>query len=1478
MVGNERAEPEEEESQETTGSSLSKEDQAQLLEWEHKKTGREWRGWANMTLEKQALVLGGFNEFDEYTNPEKAAEAAMEEAIASEDSCPFKRPKKFPSIPPGKAYDNWLRSLKTLFHNLRLAADDDQHWIKPEKLPLYYRFALRRPIMPEWNFQVCLQQLGVQPDFGVRDTRYGGTRYDRKLRDLFIGINWDRKSSHVSRTLEYMKPEGAKSSAEWRDEISNISEEEDDTRQILGLQDRSGSNEDKLNDTNFDGLQERPGSKGSIFNDTKFDDIISELTNYIQLYRSGQFELAQVIVMIKDHLAGIPLEDGLVEDILTDTEKDPALAAELMWEDACDYSTSSSEDANKDVSKSSSSSDDEAADQEQDTLDRGFPFMESTNHPSKSPPDNQPEMPPDHTIARGTEGTAEANNKAENDTPRKLRTTSGSTQASSMTNTLQGQATVARINTSHRSRGEEVASRLSEPKILSQEPPDSQRNPSPLTSRTNRTSYNVTARRRQRAGTPAPSSSLPARTNSPGEPVMFQEITWDGSVTSHGRPRSPEDGWTDDLCGLAMLSRKARGLGIILGLSADWVKTHIRTGSIQRKARKLNIAKNTIVFPTLKRRRRTVDTIAFPRSKRKRSTVDNIMALQRSHGNAKRKASTAIDSGIAPKSPKVEDHSDVFAVEDETSEEFVRSHCEPGASAQPGGSCPHCSLFRCSCEGDWLFQSDAEPFCPKCQQYPCSCERSSKPSEGVLRYDPSTKRSPETHKEMPAKSAVSKPSEESNVCIAFLSRVLDDDDVLASLRQLEQAPSSDHTIDSVRIILDHLHQGHRAGEVGDTNGEEDLEAIGIIHRITCSSEELKAHNQRLYAESRNAPPTSGDNKSEKSKATNKSPLLTYLSRVMGRDDVLDYLRQLDQDSLSHESIAIVNSIRSQWTQGIKSGKIGALGGIDDAEAWSILKGLSITADEVLQGPQNQLNHRVTEPRRRAKTVNKESAGAPPTKSNPMLAYYARVYRQTGLLKTLEQIEKEPMSKYKMAHVQLILRHRKQGLDAGKFSEPPRPRDKKDAEALIIMTRLQVSCRPMNAWKDSRLTTSEPKETNAFSGSVESMAFEPVNTHIGLGILNSGPSPALNLTPEAGSRGSPAARKTPCYPDDSFQDPGIIPPSSDVLRRPSRNNHGLGSQSGSSTGVTPLIQQMSFTEWAGESHGSQIGQDTPATSYGTPGFSPRSATQEPPKPLATSDLDGMEWREISVTLRTESKDVPIPLPTPKPGARELPGPPPSSKPKVGLFLRPPRSAKSETTDFCEPPASPKSEACDSFGPPPSPRPGFRSLSEPPASPQPGCEDSFGPPASPKTGDSNFFGRPASLRPQNVEWDENLTATAESSRKLPELENSPIQTCVLPREADKNWAKMAFKDALEYAQQEALKQRKSFSVYIEERRAVRTRMKQKNDEANAQWSGIRFFQTSNGSSGATSSNAISKLFDKYRGMFLSLQKASWWTRAE
>ena len=119
------------------------------------------------------------------------------------------------------------------------------------------------------------------------------------------------------------------------------------------------------------------------------------------------------------------------------------------------------------------------------------------------------------------------------------------------------------------------------------------------------------------------------------------------------RKPSPEDGMTDDLCGLHMSTNKARELGHAMGLPADHLKNEVRTGSIQRQQSKDKIARNTVVFKS-----------------------------------SKRKASTAMRSPSPAKSPKLADHFEFFAMPGETRKTFRRATSTVKERHNPDTSVP----------------------------------------------------------------------------------------------------------------------------------------------------------------------------------------------------------------------------------------------------------------------------------------------------------------------------------------------------------------------------------------------------------------------------------------------------------------------------------------------------------------------------------------------------------------------------------------------------------------------------------------------------------------------------------------------------------------------------------------------------------------------------------------------------------------------
>lgn len=77
----------------------------------------------------------------------------------------------------------------------------------------------------------------------------------------------------------------------------------------------------------------------------------------------------------------------------------------------------------------------------------------------------------------------------------------------------------------------------------------------------------------QRSSAPMPGSGSAAATGSPYDPQIFVKNSWDGSVPSREQTPTPEDGMTDDLCGLHMSAKKARELGHAMGFQRIILRT-----------------------------------------------------------------------------------------------------------------------------------------------------------------------------------------------------------------------------------------------------------------------------------------------------------------------------------------------------------------------------------------------------------------------------------------------------------------------------------------------------------------------------------------------------------------------------------------------------------------------------------------------------------------------------------------------------------------------------------------------------------------------------------------------------------------------------------------------------------------------------------------------------------------------------------------
>ena len=320
-----------------------------------------------------------------------------------------------------------------------------------------------------------------------------------------------------------------------------------------------------------------------------------------------------------------------------------------------------------------------------------------------------------------------------------------------------------------------------------------------------------------------------------------------------GRRRlsSPDDGMTTGIWGLLMPTKEARRLAHEMKLPQDTINQQVRSMSPRRiKRRRASYAKTIVTFP-----------------------------------KSKRKASITLHSDTPPKSPKHGDHSDIFAREGEDQATFVLSHFDRDAIGTED-TCIRCLRLPCECVYGSSPHSGSEPECPKCLQESCVCARladldeaiPSAPLDGRPSFD--ALRAKTVHRTQP------EPPKQSGTLLAYLARVLDEVDVLASIRKLKRLSPTSTTVADAKAILNHIRTGTVAGEKLDATGNDDREAIRILDDLIESSQTLTdcLHELHCGVEEEKAFTTSDDH------------------RLDGVSEVLDNDSSLLNSSFNHEHV------------------------------------------------------------------------------------------------------------------------------------------------------------------------------------------------------------------------------------------------------------------------------------------------------------------------------------------------------------------------------------------------------------------------------------------------------------------------------------------------------------------------------------------------------------------------------------------------
>ena len=778
------------------------------------------------TLMEQLEQMGGFGH-----DPD-SEQAIIEELECRDVRAPLQHSQvSFSECEVLFGESSFWESRKRLFHSWSFQANRPSSWIQEKDLPLFFRFALRRPIMDERSFRFILQAMNLQLETSTGDARQPHTCPIGRSRKLMFGIDVDEeKDVHPSNKLRHVLPIGAGEDMDgtMEEAPSIITQDDEDLQQLVQRQLRSvyehvqnGSvpletatwhyrdvfDDQYMSDetlviclqrfgipTNQVSASERnaqqnsanyPFSSGeeSVGNETE-RKTITGLGNYIGLYRSGALQEDEVIPMIQLHLGGLKLDANTISDILTDLDKDEKTAALLMWLDAC-----ADEDAcpNDDVSVSSgtlymsSSSSSSSKEKVEDSGEEQEPPSRAVMVPH-SPANEEKDL--DAAVGLPVNGSKSLDCPTAEDKDYRdyfKDNESKQSKACSMIQPLTTLPASSQDKLPRYSLIDEVESRVLPP------------------------------------GTPRPKSASLASaseiSDSQADVEFDREVPSDRANVGRRRLSSSDEGMTTGIWGLLMPTKEARKLAYKLKLPQHTIDEQVRSTSPRRERRRRASYAKTIV--------------TFPRSKRK--------------------ASMALHKGTPPKSPKHRDYSDLFAREGEDQETFVLSHF--GRDANPSEhTCMRCLCLPCECEFGSSPRSEFGPECPKCLQHPCVCVRlpqvgkatqialhKGNPSFDALNANLSGRTRPESPKQ-------------SITLLDYLARVLNDNDVLASIKQLERLSPADTAVADAKIILEHIRQSVRDGLKLDITGNDDRELIRLLDVVIQSSQTLTDYTDQLACE------------------------------------------------------------------------------------------------------------------------------------------------------------------------------------------------------------------------------------------------------------------------------------------------------------------------------------------------------------------------------------------------------------------------------------------------------------------------------------------------------------------------------------------------------------------------------------------------------------------------------------------------------
>lgn len=382
-------------------------------------------------------------------------------------------------------------------------------------------------------------------------------------------------------------------------------------------------------------------------------------------------------------------------------------------------------------------------------------------------------------------------------------------------------------------------------------------------------------------------------------PEALASAIEDGSlIKNDGQPPPEDNNLTNDLFGIVMTKKEARELRHKIGLPADSDKIMVISTPPEKSAvsRELHAQAHKASSRSKCQASTLLESSSAKMSaKRQNSSVSKKINTEAPIilSRSKRKASLSLESSSPTKSARFENF-DLFAREGETAENFVLSHYDSNVVGEARSTCSQ-KLSKRDSESEHL--PNAERWCARCDKEPCICASNSRglQDDGDSVYEAGL--APSTH----FTSRLHPPSTAAKSSIlTYLSSAMGDDDVLTTLRSYEKLPMSAHILTRVKDILNHVNQGVQSGELQPKR--EDEEAKELLLRLNRRYSECSKKRSIVDSDSH----------------TGSNSLLEYLSRVTNDDEVLSSLRTLSKEAFSDGTIERVGILVAHMSDAVRS--------------------------------------------------------------------------------------------------------------------------------------------------------------------------------------------------------------------------------------------------------------------------------------------------------------------------------------------------------------------------------------------------------------------------------------------------------------------------------------------------------------------------------------------------------------------------------